>query len=208
MSVEVEFGPDGLVPVVVQDAGDGAVLMLGYANAEAIARTLAERRAWFWSRSRQAFWRKGETSGNTLEVLDVRADCDRDAVLYRVRAHGPACHTGKRSCFHFAEDGSVVEPPAADVLGGVLTALAATIRDRHLRNPENSYVAGLLRLGAARVAQKVGEEGVEVALSSLAEPHDRQVSEVADLLFHTLVLMESVGIEADEVAAELRGRVR
>jgi phosphoribosyl-ATP pyrophosphohydrolase/phosphoribosyl-AMP cyclohydrolase len=208
VTVEVAFGPDGLVPVVVQDAGDGAVLMLGYASAEALRRTAQERRAWFWSRSRQALWRKGETSGNTLEVVDIRLDCDQDAVLYRVRAQGPTCHTGKRSCFHFAEDGSEVDPPAADALGPVLTALAAAVRDRHTRNPEGSYVAGLLRSGPARVAQKVGEEGVEVALSSLAEPHDRQVSEVADLLFHTLVLMESAGIAADEVAAELRGRAK
>ncbi len=208
VSVDIEFGPDGLVPVVVQDAGDGAVLMLGYANAEALARTAAERRAWFWSRSRREYWRKGETSGNTLEVLDIRFDCDRDAVLYRVRAHGPTCHTGRRSCFHFAEDGAVVAPPAADELGSVLVALRATIHDRRLRNPAGSYVAALLNSGPARVAQKVGEEGVEVAVASLGEPHDRLVAEVADLLFHTLVLMESAGIPADEVAAELRGRTK
>ncbi len=204
--MDIEFGPDGLVPVVVQDAGDGAVLMLGYADAEALRRTAAERRAWFWSRSRREYWRKGETSGHTLEVLEVRHDCDRDAVLYRVRASGPTCHTGRRSCFHFAEDGSVVAPPAADELGAVLVALRATIADRRLRNPDGSYVAGLLRAGPARVAQKVGEEGVEVAVASLGEPHDRQVAEVADLLFHTLVLMESAAIPADEVAAELRRR--
>jgi phosphoribosyl-ATP pyrophosphohydrolase/phosphoribosyl-AMP cyclohydrolase len=206
--MDVVYGPDGLVPVVVQDAGDGAVLMLGYANAEALVRTVAERRAWFWSRSRQALWRKGETSGNTLEVLEIRADCDRDAVLYRVRAAGPTCHTGRRSCFHHAEDGSVVEPPPVDELGAVLAALRATIHDRRVRDPEGSYVAGLLRSGPGRVAQKVGEEGVEVAVASLGEPHERQVAEVADLLFHTLVLMESAGIAPEEVAAELRARMR
>lgn len=206
--MEVRFGPDGLVPVVVQDAGDDAVLMLGWADAEALRRTAAERRAWFWSRSRRAYWRKGETSGNTLEVVDLRIDCDHDAVLYRVRARGPACHTGRRSCFHHAEDGSIVETPAADDLGAVLASLREVIRDRGQRNPEGSYVASLLRQGPARVAQKVGEEGVEVAVASLAEPHARQVAEVADLVFHTLVLMEAAGIEAAEVAAELRARQR
>src|SRR4051794_36368833 len=152
----LRFDANGLLPVVVQDAGSGAVLMLAYANREAVERTLTTGQAWFWSRSRQALWKKGETSGNTLQVLEMTADCDGDALLVRALPAGPACHRGTRSCF---------EPnPARLELGW----LAAVLESRKDADPETSYTARLLARGIERVAQKVGEEGVETAIAAVS----------------------------------------
>src|SRR4051812_10797497 len=151
----LRFDAAGLLPVVVQDAGSGAVLMLAYANREAIEKTLATRQAHFWSRSRQSLWRKGETSGNTLQVLEVTADCDGDALLVRALPAGPACPRGTRSCF---------EPnPARLELGWLAEVLAS----RQGADPETSYTARLLARGVERIAQKVGEEGVETAIAAV-----------------------------------------
>lgn len=183
-----------LVPVVVQHAETGQVLMLAYASDESLERTRKTGEMHFWSRSRQALWHKGESSGNVQRVVDLQWDCDRDALLARVLPLGPACHTGAGSCFPGPE------PPYA-----ILEELRAVVADRARRAPDGSYVAGLLR-DPARLRRKVGEEAIELILA--AEGSDRApiAWEAADLLFHTLVLLEARGVSFDEVLRELRRR--
>lgn len=191
---DLKFDERGLLPVVVQDVGTGAVLMLAYANREAVERTLATCQAHFWSRSRQALWRKGETSGHTLQVVEVVPDCDGDALLVRAHPAGPACHRGTRTCF---------EPnPARLELGW----LAAVIKDRRGADPETSYTAHLLAEGIERIAQKVGEEGVEAAIAAVAGRREALVGEAADLLYHLLVLLEACGADPEDVSSELLRR--
>jgi phosphoribosyl-ATP pyrophosphohydrolase/phosphoribosyl-AMP cyclohydrolase len=175
-----------LTPVIVQDAADGRVLMLAYANDEAIRRTRESGEAWFWSRSRGELWHKGATSGNTLAIEEIRDDCDGDALLYRVRPNGPACHTGAESCF-------------APWLWRVVAERAQT-------RPEGSYVARLLADGPAAAARKVGEEGVEAALAAVTESDERLVEELADLWFHSYVLLAARGLQPSAVEDELRRR--
>lgn len=190
----LKYDDRGLLPVVVQDAGSGAVLMLAFANREAVELTLSTGEAHFWSRSRQSLWRKGETSGNTLKVLEVTVDCDGDALLVRALPSGPTCHRGTRTCF---------EPnPARLELGW----LAAILEERRSADPQKSYTARLLQSGIERVAQKVGEEGVETAIAAVAGHRDRVVSEAADLLYHLLVLLQASGVEPGEVGEELLKR--
>lgn len=184
----------GLVAVVAQDAGSGAVLMLAWADREAVERTLATGEAHFWSRSRGELWRKGATSGNTLAVAEVVADCDRDALLYRVRPAGPACHRGTRTCF---------EPnPARLELGWLWRVLES----RRAAAPASSYTARLLAAGAPRIAQKVGEEATETVVASLAGDDGELVAEAADLVYHLLVLLLARGVELHQLAAELEKR--
>ena len=178
--------PARLTPVVVQDVETGRVLMLAYADEEALRRTRETGEAWFWSRSRQELWHKGATSGNTLAVEEVRDDCDGDALLYRVRANGPACHTGAESCF-------------APWLWRVVAERAAT-------RPEGSYVVSLLEAGPAAAARKVGEEGVEAALAGAGESDERLVEELADLWFHSYVLLAARGLDPSRVEEELHRR--
>ena len=171
---------------IVQDASTERVLMLAYMDEEALRLTRESGEAWFWSRSRQEYWHKGATSGNTFAVEEIRDDCDGDAILLRVRPAGPACHTGSESCF-------------APWLWRVI-AERATLR------PEGSYVAGLLDEGVPAVAQKVGEEGVEVVLAAVGESDERLVSELADLWFHSYVLLAARGLDPARVEEELRRR--
>jgi phosphoribosyl-AMP cyclohydrolase / phosphoribosyl-ATP pyrophosphohydrolase len=175
-----------LKAAIVQDAGDGRVLMLAWMDAEAERRTRETGEAWFWSRSRGRLWRKGESSGNTLAVEEIRDDCDGDALLLRVRPAGPACHTGARSCF--------------------APALWRTISERKLERPDGSYVVSLLDAGVARAAQKVGEEGVEVGLAAVAGDRAAVVAEAADLVFHLYVLLAAADIDLAEVEDELERR--
>ena len=177
--------PD-LRAAVVQDAASGRVLMLAWMDGEALRLTRETGEAHFWSRSRQTLWRKGETSGNTLAVEELREDCDGDAVLVRVRPAGPACHTGAESCF--------------------APWLWRTISQRARERPRGSYVTGLLAAGAAACARKVGEEGVEAALAGAAESDERLVEELADLWFHTYVLLAARGLDPTAVEVELRRR--
>ena len=204
----VRFDEGGLVPVVAQDARTGDVLTLAYANREAVEKTLATGEAHFYSRSRGELWRKGATSGNTQKVLEVRLDCDGDALLYKVEPRGPACHTGESSCFFRTMAGEGVGPaPERDdgvTLGTMVERLAGLIAQRHADMPEESYTAGLIRRGPARVAQKVGEEAVEVVIAALR--HDRLAEETADLVYHLLVLLEERGVGTDKVARVLRDR--
>lgn len=204
----VRFGPDGLVPVVAQEGRSGDVLMVAYANREALERTASTGSAHYYSRSRAALWRKGETSGHRQVVREIRIDCDGDAVLYRVEQTGPACHTGARTCFATAvtADGSTV---AGDDPGGhVLTRLAATIARRAVERPDGSYTVQLLDRGIPKVSQKVGEEAVEVVVAANAEEPERLASEAADLLYHLLVLLEARGVPLDAVWKELSQRSR
>lgn len=177
--------PPELTPAIVQDAADGRVLMLAWMDAEALRLTRETGEAWFWSRSRQRLWRKGETSGNVLAVEEIRDDCDGDALLLRVRPAGPACHTGSRSCFAPALWRTVVE----------------RVRDR----PDGSYTASLAEAGIERCAQKLGEEAVEAAVSAVAGD-GRLAEEAADLIYHLYVLLAVAGVDVADVEDVLAGR--
>ena len=192
----------GLVPAIIQDARGGDVLMLGYMNAESLSRTLETGRVTFWSRSRQCLWEKGETSGNHLRLESIAADCDGDALLITARPDGPTCHTGNRSCFDAGEGRGELAG-----LSRTLIDLGAVVAERDRQRPGGSYTTNLLEAGVLRCAQKVAEEGVEVALAAAADP-DRVASESADLLYHLLVLWRAAGITAADVARELEERRR
>jgi phosphoribosyl-ATP pyrophosphohydrolase/phosphoribosyl-AMP cyclohydrolase len=201
----IRFDERGLVPVIAQDATTSAVLTLAYANREAVEKTLASGEAHYYSRSRDELWRKGATSGNTQKVVEVRLDCDGDALLYRVEPRGSACHTGEESCFFTTVDGTGIEADdGARDLGIMVKSLTGTIAQRHREMPEGSYTARLLGGGAERVAQKVGEEAVEVVVAALT--NERLAEEAADLVYHLLVLLEERGVGTDEVAEVLRDR--
>lgn len=189
----------GLLPAIVQDSRTGAVLMLGYMDREALARTLESRRVVFYSRSRGRLWEKGEASGNTLDVVEVRPDCDRDTLLVRADPRGPVCHLGTESCF------GAPPAPASSALA-ILARLDGVIAARLVHQPEGSYTAGLAAEGIPRVAQKFGEEALELVLAGALESDERVVSEAADALFHLLLLLRCRGLSLAEVAAELEGR--
>ena len=195
MKIDFEKGA-GLVPAIVQNADTLQVLMLGYMNADAFAKTQETGLVTFYSRSRKTLWTKGETSGNSLALVDMTVDCDKDTVLVKARPVGPTCHTGTVSCF--GEDG-------ADGVG-VLAYLETLIEGRKTADPESSYTAQLLQGPLRRAAQKVGEEGVETALAAVAETDDKLVSEAADLFYHTLVLLAAKDVKLVAVIAELKGR--
>ena len=196
----LDFGKgNGLLPAIIQHADSGAVLMLGYMNAEALRLTLERGRVVFYSRSRQCLWEKGESSGHTLGVAAIRTDCDADTLLITARPHGPTCHEGTTTCF-----GDEVLSGAARL--GFLAELAAIIEQRHAQAPEHSYTARLFAGGPKRLAQKVGEEGVEVALAAVAASDEQLLSESADLLFHLMVLLRSRNLQLEAVVEVLAGR--
>ncbi len=188
---------NGLVPLIVQHHHDGRVLMLGYSNREALQQTLSTGEVHFWSRSRQTLWRKGESSGNVLRVVSVVTDCDRDALLCQAVPAGPTCHRGSDSCF----DGEGPTHPW-------LNELTALIDQRRQAGGDGSYVAGLFEAGGKRMAQKVGEEGVETALAAVAGDDDELRNEAADLLFHLLVLLRSRDLDLGDLARTLGSRHR
>lgn len=189
----------GLIPAVVQDAGTGVVLTLGYMNREALIRTLTCRRVVFYSRSKGRLWEKGETSGHTLDLDHIRTDCDRDTLLVSARPRGPVCHLGTGSCFGEAA-GTAIDATA------FLSALERVIGERAAARPEGSYTAKLLASGWQRIAQKVGEEGVEAALAGAGGRDEEVIEEVADLLYHVLVLLKARGLNFERVVNELRTR--
>jgi phosphoribosyl-ATP pyrophosphohydrolase/phosphoribosyl-AMP cyclohydrolase len=202
------IGPDeldwsksgGLLPAIVQDAESGAVLMLGYMNREALAATQSSGRVTFWSRSKQRLWTKGETSGHFLQVRDMAADCDADTLLILATPHGPVCHLGTRSCFGESP------PQAAAGRIGFLATLEGVIAERLSTRPEGSYTAKLMAEGTRRIAQKVGEEGLELALASVAQPDDEVVAEAADLVYHLMLLLKARHLSLPRVVAELEAR--
>lgn len=185
-----------LLPVVVQDADDGRVMMLAWANADALEATQTTGEAHFWSRSRNELWHKGATSGNVLHLVDLAADCDGDAIIYRVRPAGPACHTGTATCF-----GDVAP-------GGVLAELEAVIAARSSADPETSHTARLLAEGPRRPAQKVVEEAGEVAIAAVSGTEEELAGEAADLLYHLLVVLRARDLPLSRVTDVLRERRR
>ena len=189
----------GLIPAIVQDSLDGRVLMQGYMSAEALEMTLETGKVTFWSRSRKVLWTKGETSGHTLDLVDIHPDCDGDCLLVRARPEGPTCHLGKESCFD-DEEGKVMPELA------FLAQLERVITQRYTDRPEGSYTTKLLDTGIKRIAQKVGEEGVETALAAVAGEDEELLDESADLLYHLLVLLCSRKIELGSLVEVLKLR--
>lgn len=187
---------DGLIPAIVQDHATRQVLMLGYMNAEALAKTVETGKVHFYSRSKQRLWKKGETSNNTFKLIGITADCDSDALLVEVKPKGPACHTGTVSCFG--------DDPGPGL--GFLAHLRSIIRARKKDKPKGSYVGSLMARAPKRPAQKVGEEGVEVAMAAVSESKAELKGEAADLLFHLMVLLESRDLSLDDVVGVLRKR--
>jgi phosphoribosyl-ATP pyrophosphohydrolase/phosphoribosyl-AMP cyclohydrolase len=186
----------GLLPAIIQDRATLQLLMLGYMNEEALRATLASGFATFYSRSKGRLWQKGETSGNRLAVSRIRADCDSDALLIEAEPEGPTCHLGTASCFSGSGPGGV----------GWLGSLARIVDERGSADPATSYTARLLGEGPMRIAQKIGEEGVEVALAGAAGTREACIEESADLLYHLTVLMKARGFSWDDVAAKLEER--
>lgn len=186
----------GLIPAIVQDAGSAEVLMLGYMDRQALDQTLRSGLVTFFSRSRQTLWQKGETSGNPLQLEEIRADCDGDTLLVHARPKGPTCHLGSRSCFG---ETSVGGAAWLDKLSGI-------VRQRSEQLPEGSYTASLLKAGRQRIAQKIGEEGVEVALAGASGNAAECAAEIADLAYHLAVLMEELQLSWDDVTTILRQR--
>jgi phosphoribosyl-ATP pyrophosphohydrolase/phosphoribosyl-AMP cyclohydrolase len=187
----------GLVPAIVQDVDDGRVLMLGYMNREALEATLESGRVVFYSRSKQRLWQKGESSGHYLELCAIRSDCDADTLLVSARPAGPVCHTGTATCF-----GDLAAPTPL----GFLLELERVIAKRSAADPAGSYTARLQASGVRRIAQKVGEEGVEVALAACVEDDTALVGECADLLYHLLVLLHARSLTLAPVVDALRAR--
>jgi phosphoribosyl-ATP pyrophosphohydrolase/phosphoribosyl-AMP cyclohydrolase len=186
---------EGLIPTIIQDADTQKVLMLGYMNEEALQKTQQEGRVTFYSRSKQRLWTKGESSGNYLEVKDIRIDCDDDTLLIKVNPAGPVCHTGADTCFSEKNKGSAF-----------LHQLESVIIDRKLNPDESSYTSSLFKKGINKIAQKVGEEAVEIVIEAKDDNKDLFLGEAADLLYHYLVLLAAKDIKLDEVLDLLKGR--
>lgn len=185
---------NGLLPCVVQDAETDKVLMVAFMNEESLRLTLRDRRATFYSRSRKKLWTKGETSGNFLDVVDARFDCDQDAMLLKVRPHGPVCHTGQDTCFNEVNDSRG------------LTFLERIIRDRQEHPKDDSYTSKLLRNGINGIAQKVGEEAVELVIEAKDDNREKFLNEAADLTYHLMVLLAAKKVTLEEVIETLRKR--
>ena len=194
---ELNFDANGLIPAIVVDAESRAVLTLAYMNRESLAISLAEERACFWSRSRKELWRKGETSGNVQHIVNIKADCDRDALVVYVKKDGPACHLGTDSCFN--DDVFGAEPFS-------MQALYSLIEGRKTEKKEGSYTTYLFEKGIDKILKKVGEESTEVIIAGKADDRKETIYEIADLAYHVLVLMVQMGISVEDVLAELASR--
>ena len=201
----IQLDEKGLVPAIAQNADTGEVVMLGYMNPGSLKRTLEGGEVWFYSRSRSDLWHKGEVSGNYLRIRSASMDCDGDTLLLKVDPDGPICHTGNDTCF-FTPFDELPEFKRQEKGPGVLEELFAVIQDRKREMPEESYTARLLQEGVERISQKVIEEAGETALAGAAGDKDRVTSELADLLYHSLVLLAATGGTPEEVWAELRRR--
>lgn len=203
---ELKWDAQGLIPAVAQETGTGEVLMVAWMDHEALAKTLETGLAHYWSRERRALWRKGETSGHTQHVDGVYADCDRDTLLVQVHQDGVACHTGARTCF-FTRLAGAGAPQASGAGPAMLEVLERVLQSRKVERPAGSYTAGLFERGEAHICRKIGEEATEVVTAALGgESEARVVSEVADLWFHTMVLLASRGVPLRSVFEELAAR--
>ena len=205
--MNIKLDHRGLVPAIAQDYKTGRVLMLGYMNPGSLKRTLEGGQVWFYSRSQEDLWHKGEISGNYLNLKEAWVDCDMDTILLKVEPEGPTCHTGEVSCFFHSLHDLPEDYDSAEAGPGILDELFAVIKDRQAERPEGSYTASLLQEGVSRVAQKVIEEAGETALAAVgSDDPEGLAGEVADLLYHTLVLMAASGVSPKAVWEELRRR--
>ena len=204
--MKIKLNEQGLVPAIAQDINTGQVLMMGYMNPGSIKRTVEGTQVWFYSRSREDLWHKGEVSGNYLNLREAWLDCDGDTILLKVEPDGPACHTGETSCFFTRMDGLPDEYEATESGPGILDELFGVIRDRQREQPEDSYTARLLQEGTGRIAQKVIEEAGETAIAAVQGDNDSRPKEVADLLYHSMVLLAAAGVPPKAVWEELRKR--
>ena len=204
--MKVKLNEQGLVPAIAQDADTGQVLMLGYMNPGSLKRTVEGVQVWFYSRSREDLWHKGEVSGNYLNLTEAWLDCDGDTLLLKVKPDGPACHTGETSCFYTLMARLPEEYEVTETGPGILSELFAVIQDRQRDPPEGSYTAKLLQEGMGRIAQKVIEEAGETAIAAVQDNKEDIPKEVADLLYHTLVLLAASGVTPNQVWEELRNR--
>lgn len=207
-AVDIEalrWNEQGLIPAIVQDAVSKEVLTLAYMNRESLQRSLEEGETWFWSRSRGELWHKGATSGNKQVIREIRYDCDADALLVLVEPQGPACHTGKYSCFQHRLNGEGVQEGKADRFA-ILNQLEAVIASREADRPEGAYTTYLFDKGVDKILKKVGEEAGEVIIAAKNRDHDELSWEASDLLFHLLVLFREQKLPLDRVLAELEGR--
>lgn len=195
---DVRFDDRGLIPAIVQDAATREVLTLAYMNRESLARTLETKQTWFWSRSRNELWHKGETSGNTQEVVCLALDCDRDAIIVLVNPAGPACHTGAVSCFDTGTQNQN--------LGPLLDQLYALIQTRESERPAGSYTTYLFEEGLDKILKKVGEESAETIIAAKNDDDVRLTAEAADLVYHLLVLLVARGVSLTDIAQELGRR--
>ena len=198
---ELKFNSHGLIPAIVVDAATKKVLTMAYMNRESLAISMAEGRTCFWSRSRQELWRKGETSGNVQHIVDITADCDRDALVVTVNKEGPACHLGTDSCFN---DQVYVNPQQGAPFS--VEGLYALLQGRKEQLPEGSYTTYLFQKGLDKILKKVGEESTEVIIAGKAEDKAETIYEIADLMYHVMVLMVEMGISVEDVMAELASR--
>ncbi|MDE5560369.1 MAG: bifunctional phosphoribosyl-AMP cyclohydrolase/phosphoribosyl-ATP diphosphatase HisIE [Bacteroidaceae bacterium] len=196
----------GLVPAIIQDADTRQVLMLGFMNRQAYETTLTTGKVTFWSRTRQTTWTKGETSGNFLNVVDIKNDCDNDTLLIRVHPEGPVCHTGTDTCWGEENTPAPVAEPQAKNPLLFLSELQDFIEERHRQMPEGSYTTSLFRDGLNRMAQKVGEEALELVIEAVNGSDERMIYEGSDMLYHLIVLMTSKGLRIEQLAAELMER--
>ena len=197
---ELKFDNNGLIPAVVTDAETGKVLTVAYMNAESLDISMKEGRTCFWSRSRGELWRKGETSGNVQHIVDITADCDRDALLVRVKKDGPACHTGSESCFN------EIIYASGENSAFSLDALMELIKGRKTDKKEGSYTSYLFEKGTDKILKKIGEEATEVIVAGKGGERAETIYEIADLCYHVMVLMAEMGISNDEITRELASR--
>ena len=196
MKIDFNKNDDGLVPAIIQDATTQKVLMLGYMNAEALASTQTSGKVTFFSRTKNRLWTKGEESGNFLELVSIKEDCDQDTLLIQVNPQGPTCHKGTDTCWEESNTSSF----------GFLSTLGNTIKERKENNEDDSYVASLFRLGINKIAQKVGEEAVETIIEAKDADEELFLSESADLLFHYLILLEAKGFSLQDIEQRLASR--
>lgn len=211
---DIKFDANGLVPAIVQEAGSREVLMLAYMNQEALGKTLEQGEAWYYSRSRQELWHKGETSGHVQKVIDLRYDCDADTILLLVEQTGPACHTGHHSCFYRDKNGQEIAVREQDMTElyrnqvgpGIIHELYQVILDRQEKMPEGSYTTYLFTKGLDKICKKVGEEAAEVIIAAKNKDREEITYEVSDLIYHLLVLGAQQGVTPQDIYAQLQAR--
>ena len=202
----IKLNQNGTIPGIVQDHKTGDILMMGWMTRESLERTLDSSEVWFYSRSRNELWKKGQTSGNSLKVISIVTDCDSDALLIKAEATGPVCHTGEQSCFHSEPINNISEIKRENVGPGILQELYSVIQDRKDSKDPNSYTVDLFEQGVERIGQKVVEEAGETAIAAAVGKSDQLPEEVADLWYHTLVLIAASGINLNAVWQILASR--